>query len=513
MKYAYRIAVGITFGFLFVTAFVLYQRLGVFGCFDECPNYAVGYFLSQGRQLYSQIFFNHQPLLPVISYLLQHVGNPHTLYELVRLHRLFVIIFSLVLDGLLIWRFGWLGIGFSLLYESTKYYWMGSLFLGESLSVYFYVYVFLAICERWLGRPHKTIDSILVPCMIWAGIFLREPYIPLAIFLFLSYLFISKKKRIVPILIFICLSAITLWQLPVREYWFNVVSVNAQSLISPEMQKMGTGGLGIVKSFLYPLLVWFGNTWNILRAIECALSLGVLVFGYFFCRKASLQKFFCVWVAFVLGLSAVRYVPVGTLYYEAFHLLPWWGLMVAFLTFLAREYWITDAARWRKYILLCYFILLGLLICSPNSFYWERIDTASEFATGYARYSLNTEAINAISTPSNTLFLDMWDDVLYVTTKLQPAYTYSWYIPVMNSFETYIEARRRMFVTSPPDFYYYSCEKQEATVPISLDIQNLYVRLQKDGMPSCIFVRTFIAEHITKKKRDALRRVGFTIPE
>lgn len=511
-RYYFRIALLLTFGFLLVTSFVLYLRLGAFGCFDECPNYAVGYFLSQGRQLYSQIFFNHQPLLPVISYLLQYFDNPQSLYELVRLHRTFVIVFSFSMNMLLIWRFGWVGIGFSLLYESTKFYSMGSLFLGESLSVYLYVYAFLAIWQRWQGRPHKTIDSILVPCMIWAGIFLREPYIPLAGFLFLSYVLVAKKHIKVSLTIFAALTLITLWQLPLRDYWFAVVTANAQALVLPEIQKMGTGGFGIVKPFVYPVLVWFGGVWNIYRLIECGVSLGLLSLGFVLFRGKKNIRLFLFWLCIVLGLGALRYVPAGTMYYEAFHLLPWWGLMLAAVCVLSYEYWTTNANNVRKVLVVWYFILLGILIFSPKSFYWERFDTKAEFATGYARYSLNSEAIKAISTPSHTLFLDVWDDVLYVTTKLKPAYTFSWYTPVMGSFEKYTDARVEMFATHPPDFYYYSCENHQAIVPIGPDIQALYTRLQKDGTPSCIFVLKSVLSSVSIPQRDALSRLGFSIP-
>lgn len=513
MKYLYKVSSFIAVIFLIVTSYILYQRIGAFGCFDECPNYAVGYFLSLGRKLYSDIFFNHQPLLPVISYLLQHVGNPQSLYELVRLHRTFVIVFSLLMNILLIWRFGWVGIGFSFLYESTKFYSMGSLFLGESLSVYLYVYVFLVTCGRWMGRPHKKIDGILVPCMIWAGIFLREPYIPLASFLFLSYLFVAKKQIKLSLVIFLCLTSITLWQLPLGDYWFNVVIANAQTMLSQEMEKVGIGGVGIIKPFIYPLLVWFSGTSNLYLWVERSVSFGVLLFGFILAWRRKKYRLSLIWVVVVLGLAAIRYVFPGTMYYEAFHLLPWWGLMIATAILFAREIWGIYKERGQRLWVVFYFIVVSLIIFSPKSFYWERFDTKAEFATGYARYSINSEAIKAISNPTDTIFLEVWDDILYVTTKLQPAYEFSWYIPIMSSYGKYVNARAAMFVSNPPDFYYFSCENKEDAVPISTKEQTLYTRLQKDEVLSCIFVRKSVFKRIKKEKRDALSRLGFSIPE
>ena len=81
-------------GFFIYIAAAQLKRLGAFGCFDDCFNFGAGYFLLQGKHLYSQIFFNHQPFMAYISAVIQYVSHPQTLFELVKYHRISVMAFA-----------------------------------------------------------------------------------------------------------------------------------------------------------------------------------------------------------------------------------------------------------------------------------------------------------------------------------------------------------------------------------------------------------------------------------
>src|SRR3989344_1885928 len=120
----------------FLTHFVLYRKIGAFGCFDDCPNIMAGWFLLKGRVLYEQIFYNHQPLIVYFSELIQWITSPKSLYQLVLFHRLFLYLFSFCFGILLVIRFRLKGFLFLLLYETTKYYFFGDRFLAEAFIVY-----------------------------------------------------------------------------------------------------------------------------------------------------------------------------------------------------------------------------------------------------------------------------------------------------------------------------------------------------------------------------------------
>src|SRR5438874_979090 len=102
-----------------------YDRVGTFSFGDEYNNFVAGYFMLKGRILFSQIFFNHQILMAYVSFAIQKIFHPHTLYKLVLYHRLFVIFFSLIFDALLLLRFKYKALGVVVFYEIVKYYLFG----------------------------------------------------------------------------------------------------------------------------------------------------------------------------------------------------------------------------------------------------------------------------------------------------------------------------------------------------------------------------------------------------
>lgn len=86
-------------GVLWVYLRTVYRdRLGAFGCFDDCFNIAGGYFLTLGKRLYTDFFFNHQSLLAYISWVIQTVYQPQSIYELVYRHRMTLIYYFFLAD-------------------------------------------------------------------------------------------------------------------------------------------------------------------------------------------------------------------------------------------------------------------------------------------------------------------------------------------------------------------------------------------------------------------------------
>lgn len=500
------------FIFLLLVNRVLYLRMGAFGCFDECPNYAVGYFLNQGRRLYTDIFFNHQMLLPYVSALLQRVSSPDSLYQLVQVHRLFVVVFSLVMNGVLIVRFGVIGVGFVFLYEATKFYAHGQAFLGESLVVYPLVYL-LGIVWKSLRNEHvHPYDLIASAVAAWFIVFTREPYVPVALILYTAVLWRTRSgiSARLSLFVFILLSVALLSTIQLRAFVYDVIITNFTSLLPQEAARLGLSGLGFVQPFIYPILVLIsGGGWNIYRLTQALLSFAFLVLLIPVAIRKPIHALFLI---FILGVSAIRMVPPGTIFYEAFHMLPWYALLIMATFLLAHDLWHRKKERMVRFVLGAYGVLVFITALGPQSFLWERADPMAEFATGYARYSLYSEAIRSLSTPADTLFLELWDDILYVSTGLTPAYRYSWYIPVMINIPEFAAERDRMFLVSAPDFYYYSCEEYEPDPPLPQYVRSEYIQLLHDGKPSCLLLHKEKAMRVTKEAFAAAERLGFQLP-
>lgn len=454
------------------------DRLGAFGCFDDCFNIMAGYFITTGKHLYSEIFFNHQPIPAYVSALIQLIYHPTSIYELIYRHRMVLIGFFAISDAILVLRFGFPAFAFALLFETTKGFLFGERFLAESMIVYPLVYVFGIFWQKTVYR----FEPIVVALATWFIVFSREPYVLLALFLFGMLMW--QRKSSVAIILFLFLSIITIASHDLSAYWWNVVTVNAQAV------KEGLSW----STFFYPVAIFFGGQWNLFRWIEVVLSLLLLVAllraGY---KRAAL-------VLTVLALSNIRPVEPGTIYYVAFHHLVYYALLIASLAYIGK----------RSYLVIAPVILLAVL--SPQSYLHEKVDRAGQFGIGYGHYIMQGEIIKRLARSTNTVFLEQWDDLIYWQANLPSAYTYSWYTSSMNAFPVYRSARDAMFQTNPPDFYYGQCGRVEPGKKPDMTATSLppflwdkYIRLTQGGTPTCLFVKKDLAAQISDERWISVR--------
>ena len=452
------------------------DRLGAFGCFDDCFNIVAGYFIGQGKQLYSEIFFNHQPILAYISALIQYFYQPQSIYELIYRHRMVLIGYFAAADMFLTLRFGLIGFAFALLFETTKGFLFGERFLAESMIVYPLVYLFALVLQRKRIHP---MESAATAFATWFVVFSREPYIPLALFLFVVILYKTYSK--VALMIFVLVTLATLALFDFRSYWWNLVTVNAQAA-SEELNW---------SIFFYPVAVYFGGNWNLFRWIEVILSgLILLTFWRTGWKRALL-------VFLTLGLANIRTVAPGTLYYVAFHHLVWYAVAIFVVLLQTKLGWI--AIGW----------LALLAFLSPQSYLHENVNRAEQFGIGYGHYIMQGEIIRRLSDPTNTLFLELWDDLIYLQAKLPSAYKYSWYTSSMANFSIYRAAREEMFRDYPPDFYYGQCSKNGE---ISLRNDD-YIRLTQGKTPTCIFVKKAVVSYISDERWITVRDFSIDKPQ
>lgn len=455
------------------------DRIGAFGCFDDCFNYMGGYFLLAGKRLYADIFFNHQPFPAYISAAIQYLTKPEGIYLLIHQHRMFLIYFSMIADMLLVLRFGLVGFGFALLYETTKGYVFGERFLAEAIIVYPLVYLLGLIGEMWRKKNIFGGEVLLAGMLTWFVVFSREPYVPLALTLFGYLLWKHKgnKEKKVSLSVFLLLSGVTIVIHSFPDYFFNLITVNAS--------RPGTEG-NIWLTIFYPLMVFFGGQWNLFRWIEVGLA------GIFWLLVASLipvkkTRVRIIVLLIILTLANIRSVAPGEIYYAAFHHIVWYGLFIMAVIGLIREIW-----ERRGYVVagVSTIAFLGVTIwafVSPQSYIHEKVDRHAEFTTNFSQIFTIGGIIKTLSTPADTLFLDGWDDLIYWQAKLPSPYRYVWYTSSMYQFARYQEARGDMFLHNPPTFFYGKCV-EDVFNPASLPRANEYARLTTSKAPTCVFV-------------------------
>ena len=483
------------------------QRIGAFGCSDQCANFVAAYFMLKGKQLYSQVFFNHQLLMPYISFILQYVFHPVSIYKLVLHHHIFMVLLAFIINSILIVRFGIVGFCFAIFYEATKYYLHGNLFLPEAIAVYPLIYMFLLAIKTFKGDKIKRTDALIAALTTWFVIFLREPYIPLSLLLFSRIvIYCSKKNKILSICILIVLSVVSFFSVDFSNYIFDVFTVNSQSI----QQRISLEN--IAKSFFYPVLILIDGKRTFLGELLVLLNVVFLIFSFIFLTVFKEKKLMS-FIFIVLGFSAIRFVQPGTMYFEAFHILPWYALFLASIFYMFER--ILEFLKKKRLFcsVVVYFVLIFLyIVFSPRSFLQDSIDKQREFTTNFASYFAYGQTIKTLAEKESTVYLDVWDDLIYWETGLDSPFQYSLFIPVMKIIPKFENARLEMFKKTPPDFYYSRCtEKDNYSFP-PLNIQNSYLQLLKNGENSCLFIKKFILDKVTKQQIVKIAQFGFSTP-
>ena len=474
-------------------------RVNAFGCFDDCNNFMGGYFLLQGKYIFSEFFFTHQPFAAYISFAIQSITHPQNIFELILRHRQFVLLVSLAANAFLIWRFRLPAFLFVLLYEPVKFYLFGDRFLAEGLIVYPLVYMTGVVLERLKKRSLLSCDYYLVSIAAWFTMFMREPYVPLALVLLAIILFERKIKRIqiLSFLLFVILSTITLLTVNLSEYFFNVFTVNYTAVLPSDI-KAEMFGNRYIQAFFYPIYIFFYGQFNILRQLLILINVAFLANLFILIRNKSYQAALVILV--VLALANIRVILPGSMFYEAFHMLVWFALFIFITTYLVFSN-IKQKTLFYALILILSFGLISF-ISSRSYFAHEPFDQHKELLTNYGEVMQIGEVVRALSKPGDTLFLDGSDDMIYWQAKVPSSYKYNWYTSAMPHFKKYTDARMEMFRANPPTFY-----KEFGSCPKKADIGELYrlpnfisdqyTRLYNLEKPSCLFVRKDKIEQIT----------------
>lgn len=505
----------ISFSFIFFAYFLFiakayYQHFAAFGCFDECFNYVTGYFMLKERHLYENIFFNHQPLMAYLSYFIQLILHPSSIYHLVLYHKMFVLLFSFLLDVILIIRFRLFAIGFVFFYEATKFYFMGNFFIPEALIVYPLVYMIGIIFLKFTGKQILPVDIILSGIFTWFVIFMREPYVPLALIMYFLILLNRKMfySKLISFIVFLLLSFLILNTLNLREYVSQVIENNFNSIFQSEVKSNQILGLGLFKVFLYPFYILIEGKWTFLKSI--LLNLDLLFLFSILVISLKIKNFFIPLIALIiLGFSNMRVVSPGKMFYESFHMVVWYALFLFSIFFFLYQIYSNGKTQKTGYALI-FFALMTLLyvIFSPNSFLRENIDKEKQYLGNFDQYYIFGEAVRLLSKPGDTLFIDGGNDLIYWQANLDSAYQYSTYPG--NDVKKFELAKNEMFQKNPPDFYYYylcSGKKYGTSAILTYGKQD-YIQL-KYLDKNCLYMKKSKIASISKNTLDKLKVLRF----
>lgn len=492
---------GLIFLGLLAFYFLLYKlyipRIAAFGCFDDCFNITAGYFINEGKILYKEVFFNHQMFPAYISAFIQNVFNPINIFELVLRHRQVLLIFSFFFNLFLIYRFGKRIIPFIVLFELTKFYVFGDRFLAENFVVYPLIYGFNLVWNKFNNKKIHNFDYLLLGVFTWFVVFMREPFIPLGLLLYGLILLNRKdlKIKIISAISTLILTIFTLSKFPINDYIFNVFTINRETF----------GGelsfIRLFESFFYPAYVLFSNDKNVFTILLSILSIVFLIPIAMFLKKKKFKLLFLI--VLLLGAANIRSVEPGRIFYDAFHMVPWYGLFLSSLFILIFEL--------KKYIRTFLLVIsLSLLFFIPNSFITEKSDTHKELIDNYGNLIEAGNVIRAMASEQDTLFLDGFDELIYWDTKLLSPYKYIWYTSLMPNYKIYSDARIEMFKTNPPDIYFGSCRQSLSRI-LPEDSLSYYQRLYKESKPCCVYLTKEKLSALNPSQLSKIKELGFEI--
>lgn len=465
-----------------------------------------------GKTLYSEVFFNHIMGMAWLSFFIQKASPSINIFDLVVKHRQVIMLAAFIFDLLIIKRFKWVGFLFVLLYETSKYYVFGDRFLGESLVVYPAVYLFGLVYERLKGKTFSYFDFILAGVFCWFIMIMREPYIPLAVVLLLIFLWGRlNRKKMASIAIFILLTAIVILNTNISDFIFNDFTVNLLTAIKSEASSTKLLGTGFFQIILYPLFIFLYGKVNVFRFFEIALSCAFMA-GIFYKIFFEKKKLVALLVVVLLGFASIRVTPPGTVYYEAYHTMVWFGMFVFATILLCFDVYIKRKVL-ASVLLGIIVVGWGVAVLSPDSYLYDKLDLQEQLITNFGTVMNVGNVVNHLSSPSDTLFLDGADDMIYWVAERHSPYPYSWYTSVMPQIPLYAKARLEMFRVSPPVFYYDYCSR-DAPLHSNLPgfVRSKYQQLFDNGKPSCLYILKTKIPEITDRQWEKAQEGFYQLP-
>lgn len=444
----------VAFIFLIFTGYLYKQATYSFHFVDEEYNLAVGKYLLNGELLYDDIISNQQPFPPILSAVVQKFSKPNTTFLLIGRHRETIVLWSIIWSIILVFYFGLPALAFVIVYEFTKFYLFGNLFLAESIVVYPLLFlVGLALLKKpQLTRP----ESMLIGFCLAVTIFSLGPIWPLLGFLTL-FLIYNYKKRLKNIPYLFLGSALPVFLLikytsiPGYFYWY--INSNLAYTI-PRYHTLYYNNpwlILVTKAFITPVLAFTPlnptPTLWVTRVISLILLFNLMLL---FKRKEFKEALASI---LILGLSNLRFYPPGNQYYDGFHLLPWYSSLIFITALISWGNFKQIHAHWFRLPIVSLWVVAILISLKHINPILNRA-VQKDYYISYSRPTQIGEVISIMKNDNDTLFLSTNDWLVYWqsnTNHLPKLYgDYAWMLGIPKLEDSLIKT----FSTKPPTFLF-----------------------------------------------------------
>ena len=482
--------------FLFITSKAYLNHVFFLDFADEEENFLPGKYIFNGKKLYSDIFVQHQPTAYIISGFIQKIVNPKTISALVKVHRFSIILWSALWGIALTLRFGLPLFIAVLILELAKISLLGNLFLAESLVVYPLIYIG---AYTILIKKDKFIELFFVGLLIAFVFYSLSPLWPLIIFISL-YLCLRSRKHLREALILIVnflLITILVFQFSsIKEYFINTIYITLKYYLP--LTKDFSGTFSPLKGLLAPILALFDTKNTHLIWVIKALSIALLFNLLLLLKKKRIGEVALIIVN--LGLASIRYVKPSSELYGAFHMLPWFSLLIAYTTISSFQV-IKLIKNIKLKIIVTVLIILVLSVTIVQSKYtlFDRRNPETDLHVHYSPHYNYGDALRIMKKPDDALFVVPVNSLVYWYSDISPISKYIFFYEWMEQTDLTQEIKQ-LFKINPPDFLYcVNCQK--SVVYLYID---QYRQLKKNGQPIPLFVRKDRLKKLSTIQKDRL---------
>lgn len=482
---------------IFIPFFYFYRENNINIRFvDEEENIVVGNFLNKGFVLYKDLFVQHQPSAYLLSGFLQKMFRSHTIYEVVSLHRDFIVFWSFIWGILCFLYFGWSFFLAFLFIETTKIFIFGNLFIAESLVVYpilffcgvvFYKKNLNNYLSFFLGLVFSFVLLTLLP--VW-------PF--LLVFLFLLFKGKEERKFVRPFLLGLSLLSVVLfYRIPFDYYFYNVFYIN-YSLYIPQ-----TGQINVLKSFFPFFDIFFKPADHthfllILRLASLFFMSMILLLLY----KKRLRLIFLSF--FILGLVNLRYIRPGLDFYRGFHSLPWFSSLVfVSLIFLFYNYH-TFSSKLKYLFFGSFFFVYFLSFFQSKEILFKNRDKDRDYYVNYSMPFDIGSAVSIMKKSDSTMFIAPDQFLIYWQADINPFSIFVFYYPWMDKLDFFRTRFNEYFSFKKPDFFFCS----DPFLGVCGEVKD-YIRLRKDKRYTDLYVAQDLVFSLSEKQKADLRFYNF----
>lgn len=478
---------------------------------DEEDNIVTGTWVFHGKKLYSNIFFQRQPLPTILSGAIQEATKPNTIYLLIKRHREFILFYSFFWIILLTLRFGSKGLLVGITLEFTKFTLLGNLYHAESLVVYPIVFVIGLIYELNKNKKTSFWDIYFFPVLLLFILFSRETLIPFVILSFvLVYVRLELKKR--KVFIFSVAITFILYMLlffpfvSFPAFFKTTIPVNFFDFIPSEVHY--SWHYVLISIFFLPFKLLLYPNSNFYLIIKLFSILYFISLIYFYKHRQYKNLFISF---FLLATLNFRPAEFGT-FSDGRRFLPWFAGFVGIIT-LNHEIIFTSLKNTYKKAFAALLVTSAFLfLIVPYGLHELSIkpDPYTMWYINYSTYFDYGETIKLLSNNDDTLLAVPQQPLIYWQSQLPTSSPYFFTLRYMYERPRIFEQVKDKLRSNPPDFFYI--EGSETFKEGIKDILENYVVVPKGNDQSKLLVNKNKLQEISDEKWSEVARLGFSKP-